>query len=870
MRPPSNHVLRRSPAQDGLFCRKGNELVDSLEMIALDAGYRIAATATLEGREPRYASIPQELSPQIGEHLNRTCPGGLYAHQAAALAGYLAGRDVCLATSTASGKSLVFQAAAAHLLLTDRGARVLALYPARALIQDQIQKWKAQLAPFDIPFAHIDGGVPIQHRLDLLRSARVLLMTPDVCHAWLLSHLEEAEIDRYLASMRLLILDEAHVYEGVFGTNMAFLLRRLQVASGSHQVICSTATLGKPAEFLQQLTGRDPLTFGAEDDASGMHRKEVTVLRCTVADPFGAAVRLLVALSTDTNRHFLAFADSRRMVEQIVAVVHREMRPLAGDGDSDNEVDDAYAAGGDTALQRVLPYRAGYEELDRKRIQEALNAGQLAGVVSTSALELGIDIGDLDLAVLLGPPPSVKALRQRLGRVGRKTPATCLLIDDSGLLIESTAVLESYLRREPEPSWLYLENRYIQYANVLCAAVELSNGRGDGRDLSPFRSLPPSFSALLENELNPREVVADDLYVLKQRAQGGPHREFPIRSGVEKEFHVKTPDHQPLGTLTLPQALREAYPGAVYYYMARPYRVSKFNYRLGEIGVARERRFSTRPIARSMVFPRFRGGLLSLSRSESAFVAEVELQVREQVLGFSERRGGAAPQTHMYVPESPFYRHPLDRFFQTTGVCWYFPEKAFVGEAFARALLRTFCVRYSVQERDLGMGIFHAQEGPLGASPCQGISIYDVATGSLRLTQRLAEQFHEVARAAFTLYEENPDVGTSDLLASRFYHELQLLERVPVERSGVIEASGVGDWVVVIEPGSRGMYESDDGALEVDVLGVRYTPQGLLYELPPPAAGGKWLVKAAAVKSIHGTSRTVRYNLLTGETEPMG
>jgi DEAD/DEAH box helicase domain-containing protein len=174
--------------------------------------------------------------------------------------------------------------------------------------------------------------------------------------------------------------------------------------------------------------------------------------------------------------------------------------------------------------------------------------------------------------------------------------------------VGSSDGLKKYLARELEPSWLYMENRYIQYANALCAAYEVGEIGGASLEGTPFKSLPTSFRRFLDNEINPTEVVPSDLYPLKQRAQGGPHREFPIRSGMEPDFDVKTPQGLRLGNLTFSQALREGYPGAIYYYMARPYRVYRFDYRKGEIFARRERHWITRPLAQTMVFPRFQGG----------------------------------------------------------------------------------------------------------------------------------------------------------------------------------------------------------------------------------------------------------------------
>ena len=179
----------------------------SITELAAQVGYRVVARAELEAREPHFATVPDRLEPTLTKHLKEAWPGGLYSHQTAALEAFLDGRDVCLATSTASGKSLVFMAAATHLLLTDSGSTVLALYPAKALIQDQIGKWKAQLDPFGLLFGYIDGSVPIDSRRDILRASRVVLMTPDVAHAWLLSHLADAEVRAFLSSLRLLVED---------------------------------------------------------------------------------------------------------------------------------------------------------------------------------------------------------------------------------------------------------------------------------------------------------------------------------------------------------------------------------------------------------------------------------------------------------------------------------------------------------------------------------------------------------------------------------------------------------------------------------------------------------------------------------------
>ncbi len=647
---------------------------------AENAGYQIVQSEELAERLPEYRAVPPVLNARVGQLVAANYPNGLYSHQTSAIESALAGEDVCLSTSTASGKSLVFISVAADFALRDRPAKTLALYPARALIQDQIDKWEAVLKPLGIRLGFIDGGVSTDLRPGILRSSQIVLMTPDVAHAWLLSHLDERVVADFMKAMRLLVLDEAHVYEGAFGTNMAYFLRRLDAAAQRFQVIASTATIGNPVKFFDALLGRTARCFGNAEDGSASPAKSVILARDNTGKPFDSMVALLVGLTRNLKGHFLAFADSRRMVEQLVATAHREGREDDDDLQEETEATVSRTAEFRPAsLPQLLPFRAGYETEDRNEIQKALSRGRMVGVVSTSAMELGIDIGDIDVVVLLGLPPSAKAFWQRCGRAGRQHRGACLIIDDRRMLIEDGA-LGKYLNRPLEPSWLYLENRYIQYAHALCAAAEIGSG---GRiNLSAFESAPSSFRSFLENELHPTEMVPADLYPLKQKAQSGPHLEFPIRSGIEQNFQVRTPQGIGLGNLTFSQALREAYPGAIYFYLARAYRIYRFEYKNGEIMARREKRWTTRPLSQTMVFPRFQGGTFSLFASKNGFLAEAELQVSERVTGFIEQRG-AQKEEYRYGPGSPYYQRDITRFFATTGVCWYFHNKSVCSEAIA-------------------------------------------------------------------------------------------------------------------------------------------------------------------------------------------
>ena len=834
--------------------------VEQVRAVAEDASYAVDQIVELPGRPARLAAPPSELRPEILTILKRKHPEGLYSHQAEALRSLCGGADVCLATSTASGKSLVFQALGAHLILGGPG-RVLAVYPAKALIQDQIEKWRELVGSLDIPVNYVHGGVPVDRRFQVVAASRVLLMTPDVLHAWLMARLTDASVASFLQNLRLMVLDEAHVYEGAFGTNMAFLLRRLQAVSPRHQLVCSTATVDDPGAFIERLTGRKVMCFAPAQEGTPTPAK--TIILCQPPPKrFEAMRELVVGLMTSEIGRFLAFADSRRMVEQLVAAAHRPPKADEGSTEEDGEDGDD----GDAtvvAADRVLPYRAGYENADRERIQSALQHGTLAGVVSTSALELGLDIGEIDLVVLLTRPPTMKAFWQRLGRAGRRRPGVCLFIDDTGSLQDIPGILRGYLAQPVEPNWLYLENRYIQYTHALCAAHEV-RAVGDRYDRKVLKHLPRDFGGFLQNELDPTDLLPADLFPLKQAGQEAPHLAFPLRNAAEPSFQVLGPADQALGSLSYSQVVREAYPGAIYYYMARPFRVFQLRRKDQKIRVKRAKRWITRPLNLVKVFPDFRGAPRRFLRSESGFVAEVDMQVSERVTGFIEKRGPNAIENR-YGAGSPYSQQDVQRFFQTTGVCWWFDDDTVMTEAVASSLLEAFCALFGVQSRDTGVGDVFSKRSPVSDGELRARAIYDATHGSLRLTERLGAQFDEVVGVAIKGAVRSNDAAHATCLR-RLRRLVKKLTPQKVKGAGASapETGNGNGWVEIIAAGERALYTDDSGVRDVEVLGHLYTRQGVLYKLKP-VAGTSWMVAAGYVQPIKGETRMRWLNVDTGE-----
>lgn len=850
--------------------------LDEVVGIAEGSGFEIVARAELPARKPKLAPIPQCLNRKVVRYFSDKYPKGLYMHQAEAIQECVdKQRDVCITTATASGKTDVFIAAAADMILRDPASRVLALYPARALIQDQLEKWSG-LCELGLTINYIDGGVPVEKRLSILQNSGIVLMTPDVAHAWLLNHVGDSSTRQFLERLRLLILDEAHVYDGVFGTNMAYFLRRLEAATpGDYRIIVTTATLGEPEELVSKLTGREARCFTDRDDGSWVPEKTLLLAQ---GGAFSETSKLLQGLAARGRSPFLAFADSRKQVERIVAACNRqdgEKRRKEGvtgdDLDSLGEEDlkDEVITGS------VVPYRAGYEVDDRVQIQRALAHGTLAGVVSTSALELGIDIGDVNLVVLLSTPPSTKSFLQRMGRGGRQRHGICLILDTACTI--SVQGLDSYLKRPVEPNWLYLDNRYLQYTNALCAAHELRQTGLENKAADVYRSLSQDFQEFLDNEMRPVHPVPDDLFHLKQRSEAGPHFEFPVRSGIEKQFVVELRGGmRRLGTLTFSQMLREAYPGAIYYYMARPYRVEQFKYGDGQVVVRPERQWTTEPISQTMVFPDIPGGVLALwvTQNQEGFLAETGMQVNDRVIGFRERHGGAQPVQYLYAPGSPYYQYNLTNFFKTTGVCWFFSDYATCDEGTALLLREAFCSEFGVVEREIGVGMFICKTPPIGSGEAMGYCLYDAAAGSLRLTQMLADNFAQVVATASRL------AGVKDSVSDKVRVNLSnmasvvdgLVIRSQDDRHELSRTAGGSPIectvVVLIEPGQEAIARLNPPK-QVTVKAYRYTPQGIMYDLENPEVS-LWSAPARCVEPIYGQTRMIKVDLMTGEETPVG
>ena len=709
-------------------------MLDAFETELENRDLTVIERIELPAREEMTVPVPDTYrAGAVGDWLlsDDNLKGNIWRHQALALEAFATGNNVVLATGTASGKSLVFQAAAIKALQEDGEAKVLVFYPLKALAADQDMSWRHALQMAGLPqdwIASITGDVPVPERETKLEKARIIIATPDVCHAWLMRNLASRAFKRFLASLHLLIIDETHVLEAVFGSNAAFLFRRLQVAARICQaknrddcnfsVIAASATIANPGEHLHALTGLDFAVIDGKQDGSPQHARSLLHIARgpdETQNIISDLQRKLIEHS-DTGS-FITFVDSRQGVERLAAQTEHDL---------------------------VKPYRSGYETEDRAEIERALRSGHLRGVVATSALELGIDIPHFAVGLNLELPISRKAFRQRLGRVGRSTPGVFAVVAEANAFRRYGSSLEDYYRGSVEPSHLYLDNRFIHFAHAKCLADELDMLGVKGRSVPPDNiDWPSGFTDVYEfariggTRARPREFDH-----IARIGGDNPHHNYPLRNIGEENFQVV--GKSKIGSLTLQQAIREAYPGAIYMHMGHRWRVQEWRSTAWDRAIrvsSWNAPINTQPLVRTFVnLSVERDGLVAgnFRKGAHGFLAECQLQITERVEGYRER---GDRKIYRDLRQDNPHMSPKTRDFRTTGVVLKI-QAQWMGDGGNKQqladALRDLVVReYSISPQDIGSAATNIAVVMDGQrhSVSDVIVIYDATYGSLRLTE---------------------------------------------------------------------------------------------------------------------------------------
>src|SRR5262245_47376142 len=432
---------------------------------------RLVLTSAEEARAAASVARPTDLAPELVSALARAGIERPYSHQLDALAAARTG-DVIVTSGTASGKSLSFNLPVLDAIARDPKARALYVYPTKALAQDQARKL-SELGLAHLRHAIYDGDTPRDDRPAIRRRSNLVLTNPDMLNMGVLAH--HKGWGDFLANLDWVVVDEAHIYRGVFGSHVANVLRRLRrvvrVYGSEPRFVLASATIAKPLELAGGFTGTE---FELVDsDGAPRARRRIAIWNPPVIDPktmrrrsvLSEAAELLADLIINDART-ICFLKSRRGIELIQRFTRMRLEDL----------------GEPRLAARIAPYRAGYTPQQRREIEARLAAGELLAVVATDALELGIDIGELDAAICVTFPGTVASLRQMWGRAGRRSDGIALYVAGEDALDQFFCRHpEEFLERPVEAAILDHESEQIHAAHLLCAAHEgpLAPGEAD-------------------------------------------------------------------------------------------------------------------------------------------------------------------------------------------------------------------------------------------------------------------------------------------------------------------------------------------------------------------------------------------------------
>jgi len=533
----------------------------------LDAGRadaRLVREAFEGARAPVVEPPPDDLHPALLEGLAGAGIEALYAHQADALRAASDGPFI-VTTGTASGKSLCFNLPVLDVLCTDAKARALYLYPTKALAQDQARAVAALRLGRRVRPAIYDGDTPRDQRSAIRKRANLVLTNPDMLHVGVLPN--HAAWGDFFANLAAVVVDEAHVYRGVFGSHVANVLRRLRRVAAAYgtepRFLLASATIANPVELAQRLTGLEDIAHVDRDGAPGA-RRQIAMWNPPVVDEalqtrrsaLGEAAELVAELVRGGART-ICFVKSRKGVELVAKLVADGLR----------DVDPALA-------DRVAPYRAGYTPQQRRELEARLVSGDLLAVVTTDALELGIDIGALDAAVVVTFPGTVASLRQMWGRAGRRGRGLAVYVAGEDALDQFFCRHpDEFLDRPVEAAIINYENEQIHDPHLLCAAHEGPIDPGIDADI-----LGPRVRAHCEHLAAGGALVERRRRFMLRAPEDYPAARVSLRSASPDTFAVVDLSlGEVLGSVEASRAHSTVHDGAIYLHLGRSYVVEELD-----------------------------------------------------------------------------------------------------------------------------------------------------------------------------------------------------------------------------------------------------------------------------------------------------
>ncbi len=613
----------------------------------------LAHLEVLEAREPEVEPLP-DLPDALSRRLSLMGLDGLYPHQRRALDLLDRGANVIVATGTSSGKTLVYNLAFARAALADEKRTALYLFPTKALARDQLRQVRELKLP-QLRAAVYDGDTPQPERPLIRRNANLVMTNPDMLHASMLpGHGRWAD---FFLRLSLVVVDEAHVARGVFGSHVAMVLRRLRrlVAhyGGQPQWVLASATIGNPTELAERLVG---LPFEeVSDDASPRGEKlfvlwnpplvdEELGLRRSAVSETSWLLRRLVEAEART----ITFCRTRRSAELVAEFARRDLPALL--------------------KRRVKAYRAGYLPEERRELERTLTSGEFLGVAATNALELGIDVGSLDAALLAGYPGTRASMWQQAGRAGRRGgPSLAMLVaQDDPLDQYLMQHPEDLFEKPPEAAVIDPANPYVVGPHLACAAREQPLAE---EELPIFGE---AAGAALADRLERGELFWRR-GLLHHRGRESPHRLVDIRSASGALFAIVDGETGALlGTVDESRAYHHVHPGAIYLHQGEQYEVV-------ELDLHARAAVVTKSQAEYYTQPRHTTDLEVLRSIEEDEIGDVpaffgDVRVTRQVVGFQRKLAS----TQEVIDEVPL---ALPEQTLTTRALWWLLPKPLLARA---------------------------------------------------------------------------------------------------------------------------------------------------------------------------------------------
>ncbi len=549
-------------------------LAQLLDRLRRDPAFMTGVTRweVLPAAPARYGGFPPGLDPRLVQALRARGVRDLYTHQSEAVATALAGRSTVVVTPTASGKTLCYNLPVLSTILREPAARAIYLFPTKALAQDQVAEMKelAQHLDVEIKSYVYDGDTPDSIRPTIRQAGQVVITNPDMLHTGVLPH--HTKWVRLFENLRYVVIDELHTYRGVFGSHLANVIRRLRRICrfyGSDPIfLCSSATIANPKELADQLTGANTVLI----DNNGAPRGEKhfifynppVVTRDGLREPVLKAARRLAGNFLRNEIQTIVFARSRLATEVLVTYLKEDL---------------ATGTMGLTTKQaeRIRGYRGGYLPLQRREIERGLRSGEVLGVVSTNALELGIDVGQLEACVMAGYPGAIASAWQQAGRAGRRQgTSVALLVASSAPLDQFVAEHPDYFfGRSPEHGRINPDNLMILVGHVKCAAFELPFAAGEafGLDVSSTQEV----LGFLQEEKIVR-CTGDRWHWMNENF---PAEDISLRSASSENFVIvdtTQPQHRVIGEMDRLAAMTMLHDHAIYIHEGRQFFVDKLDW----------------------------------------------------------------------------------------------------------------------------------------------------------------------------------------------------------------------------------------------------------------------------------------------------